>query len=35
MVDAVPGSAVKDPRYNKAAWFNPGFAGRAMIKFIF
>lgn len=35
MVDAVPGTAVKDPRYNRAAWFNNGFAGRVMVKFIF
>jgi hypothetical protein len=35
MVDAVPGTAVKDPRYNRAAWFNAGFSGRFMAKFIF
>ena len=34
MVNALPG-AVKDPRFNQGAWFNPGFAGRGMVKFIF
>jgi hypothetical protein len=35
MVAAVPGTAVRDPRFNKAGWYNAGFGGRAMVKFIF
>jgi hypothetical protein len=34
MVNAL-GSGARDPRFGKAAWFNPGFAGRVMVKFIF
>ncbi|MCE5311411.1 MAG: TonB-dependent receptor [Acidobacteriales bacterium] len=34
MVNAL-GSGAHDPRFGKAAWFNPGFAGRVMVKFIF
>jgi hypothetical protein len=38
MVSKVPTTAtnpVVDPRYNRAAWFNAGFAGRVMVKFVF
>jgi hypothetical protein len=36
MVAATPdGPAALDPRFKKAAIFNPGFAGRILVKFIF
>jgi len=35
MVDAIPGTAIKDPRYNRAGWFNAGFVGRVMVKYTF
>ena len=33
--NATAGGIALDPRYKKAAAFNPGFSGRFLIKFIF
>ncbi len=34
MVNAL-GTGARDPRFGMPAWFNPGFAGRVMVKFVF